>query len=336
MDKAPNPEIFFSAIFAFLRTGILKAAIELDVFNHLPHEGRTAEEVARATGTDRRGARILLDALTAEGLLRKERGRYLLSATAEAFLVKGAPTYAGDMLRITANPQLWHAIGRLAEVVRSGKPSEAAVDVPDHEFWVEFGEASEQTSKIPAMFLASTLGLDREQPLEVLDVACGSGMYGFAVLEHVPAARLTALDWPTVLEKARLRAEQHGLDGRLTLLPGSAFDVPLPADRYDLVIASHFYHHFDQAENIELSARLIRTLKPGGRLAIHEWVADDERAQRHQALMFAVVMLASTRHGDVYTFPEYRDMLEAVGFADVFSQEVPIVGSQIIQARKPV
>jgi hypothetical protein len=46
-------------------------------------------------------------------------------------------------------------------------------------------------------------------------------------------------------------------------------------------------------------------------------------------------MLASTPRGDVYTFPEYRDMLEAVGFDNVTLDPVPMIGSYVIQAQRP-
>jgi hypothetical protein len=51
--------------------------------------------------------------------------------------------------------------------------------------------------------------------------------------------------------------------------------------------------------------------------------------------MFAVVMLASTPLGDVYTFSEYREMLEAAGFADTRAIEIPVLGSQLLLARRP-
>jgi SAM-dependent methyltransferase len=335
METALRPELFAQTLFAYLRTGVLRAAVDLELFTHVARGKQTAAEIAGAAGADERAVRIVLDAITGYGLVTKTGGRYGLSPLAELLLVKGAPMYAGDFTRIAANPRLWEAVGRLTEVVRTGVPPESVVDVPAHEFWVEFGEASYGASQLPATTLAGLLDLDPAAPAEVLDVACGSGAYGFALLARFPLARLTSLDWENVLGVARGFAERRGVAERVTWLPGSAFETPLPAARYDAVIASHFYHHFSPAENVRLSRRLFEALTPGGRLAIHEWVPDEARATDEAALSFAVVMLATTRAGDVYTFDEYRGMLEAAGFRDATAHEVPGIGSQILVARTP-
>jgi ubiquinone/menaquinone biosynthesis C-methylase UbiE len=333
--SALNPDAFFLTGFAFIRTGVLKAAVDLELFTHIARGQQSADAIARAAYADERAVRILLDALTALGLLAKQDGLYVLPPITAQLLVKDSPLYAGAFMRIMANPRLWSAVGQLGEIVRTGQPPESMIDVPEHEFWAEFSEASERTSQVAAMLLADRLPLAADGPTQVLDVACGSGVYGFTVLERYPQARVTALDWQNVLEHARKVAQQRGLADRVTWLAGSAFEAPLPTAHFDAVIASHFYHHFPPAQNIELSARFFRTLKPGGRLVIHDWVADDTRSEREAALLFAVVMLASTARGDVYTFPEFRDMLEAAGFIDVTLEPVPLVGSFVMQARRP-
>jgi ubiquinone/menaquinone biosynthesis C-methylase UbiE len=333
MEQATTPDALIQSLFAFLRSGVLKAGIELDVFSHIAAGRRSAAEVATAAGADARATRILLDALAAQGLLGKEGQSYALSPAAEMMLVKDSPAYMGDFSRITVNPMVWSAIGQLGRTVRTGAPPESMVDVPEHEFWVEFSQASERASALPAAVVADKLGLG-DRPAEVLDVAAGSGMYGFTVLEHHAQARLTSLDWQNVLDNARQVAQRRGVAERVTWMAGSAFEAPLPAAHFDAVIASHFYHHFSPQQNVALSKRLFAALKPGGVLAIHDWVADEDRRSGEQALMFAVVMLATTRDGDVYTLAEYRSMLEEAGFTRLTLDDVPMVGSQVILAHK--
>jgi SAM-dependent methyltransferase len=335
MPAATDPQVLFDSLFAFLKTGIVKAAVDLELFTHISRGRHSAADIATAAGADPRGVRILLDALSALGLVAKEGTHYGLSPVAEMFLVKGTPSYTGAFTRITANPRLWQAVGQLTEIARSGKPPESVVSVPEHEFWVEFSEASEQTSRLPAQAVAEALDLEPEEPAEILDVAAGSGTYGFTVLERFPKARLMSLDWHNVLEQARKVAERRGVADRVRWLPGSAFDTPLPRACFDAVVISHFYHHFSPVENAQLTERLFEALKPGGRLAVHEFIPDDARAESERSLLFGVIMLASTERGDVYTFPEYRSLLDAAGFIDVALREIPLVGSSLILARKP-
>ncbi|GIW42362.1 MAG: O-methyltransferase [Candidatus Binatia bacterium] len=328
------PEALVDTLFSFLRTGVVKAAVELDLFTHVARGASTLGEIARAAGAPERGVRILLDVLASQGFVTKEGDRYSLPPLVEMLLSRDSAHYAGDFSRITANPLIWQGVGNLAEIVRQGRPPDSTVDVEEHPFWREFAEASERASELPASGVAGLVAAEGLAPRSILDVACGSGVYGFSLLEKFPEARLTSLDWPGVLERAKAVAERRGLSERVEWLPGSAFEVEIPGGRYDLVVASHFYHHFSFERNVELSRRLRDALAPGGTLLVHDWVADDARVDRAPAILFSVVMLASTSEGDVFTEGEYRRMLEAAGFSSVVFREVPITRTHVIFARK--
>ena len=51
------------------------------------------EQIGKATGCHQHGLRTLLDALCPIGLLQQAEGRYELTPTAEAYLVRGSPAY---------------------------------------------------------------------------------------------------------------------------------------------------------------------------------------------------------------------------------------------------
>lgn len=330
-----EPQMLQQLMFAYIKSGLLKTAVDLELFTHIARGQRTAEAVAKAAGADERGVRIVLDALTVQGLLEKQGDTYRLDPIVETMLVTDSPAYAGAFTRITLNPRLWQAIGGLTDIVRSGRPPETMVDEPDHEFWTEFSDASEKMSQIGANAVADVLQLDADAPSVLLDVAVGSGVYGFTALDRHPRARLTSLDWPNVLAHARTIAERRGVNDRVTWLAGSAFDMPLPEKHFDAIIVSHFFHHFSPEQNTTLAARLFASLRPGGQLLVHEFVPDEARAAHEPALLFAVIMLASTEHGNVYTFAEYSRMMAAAGFADFSITPVPMGGSSVISARRP-
>jgi ubiquinone/menaquinone biosynthesis C-methylase UbiE len=332
---ALEPQTLQQLMFAFIKSALLKTAVDLELFTHIAQGRRTAPEIAGAAGADARAVRIVLDALTALELLQKSGDQYGLDPLVEALLVKDSPAYAGAFTRITLNPRLWNVVGGLTEIVRTGKPPESMIEVPDHEFWSEFSEASEKMSQIGAQAVVEQLALDPNQPSQILDVAAGSGVYGFTALERYAQARLTSLDWPNVLQHARTIAERRGVAARVTWLAGSAFDAPLPAGHFDAVIMSHFLHHFAPGENTALLRRLFTTLKPGGQLLVHDFVPDDARAAHEPALLFAVIMLVSTQRGNAYTLAEYRPMLEAAGFRDLSLTPVAMGGSSVLAARRP-
>jgi hypothetical protein len=172
MTAPMSPDALFALLFGHVRTGVLKAAVDLELFTHIARGKRTVEEIARAAYADQRGVRIVLDVLAVLGLLRKSDDGYTNTPVVEQLLVKDSPLYAGDFTRIIANPILWQAVSHLGQIVRDGKPPEAMVEVPEHEFWVEFSEASERMSQMAAPLVADLLPLASDGQIEVLDVAC--------------------------------------------------------------------------------------------------------------------------------------------------------------------
>jgi len=84
-------------------TAILQAGLQLGVFDQIASGHDQAVTVATAIGADERGTRILLDALSALGLLERDGG-YRLSPLVEMFLVSSRPSYIGGMFNILGSP----------------------------------------------------------------------------------------------------------------------------------------------------------------------------------------------------------------------------------------
>jgi C-methyltransferase len=153
------------------------------------------------------------------------------------------------------------------------------------------------------------------ETLEVLDVACGSGLYSLTLAAQQEHARVTLLDWSNALAVPQGNVERLGLAERTSVIEGDAFSVPL-AGPYDLVVASHIFHHFSEERCLELLRRMRSVLKPEGRLAIHEFTAvSDQPADDPAPYLFSVLMLTWTREGEAYPVSTYRRLLEAAGFS---------------------
>src|SRR5262249_50213876 len=112
--------------------------------------------------------------------------------------------------------------------------------------------------------------------LEVLDVGCGSGVHAVALGRQHAHARLTLRDWPNVLAITRGVIERAGLLDRTRFIAGDMFESPLGGP-YDLVLASHVFHNFSEAQGVRLLQRLRLALGPGGRIAIHDFVLTGAR-----------------------------------------------------------
>jgi ubiquinone/menaquinone biosynthesis C-methylase UbiE len=167
---------------------------------------------------------------------------------------------------------------------------------------------------MPAQVLAARLTSEDAGPIEVLDIAAGHGLYGIAIAQRNPQAKVSAVDWDAVLQVAKENAASAGVSARHRLLPGSAFEVDFKGP-YDIVLLTNFLHHFDVPTCEGLLKHLHAATRPGARVAVLEFVPNDDRVSPPNDAFFAVTMLATTGHGDAYTHKEYDAMLRNAGFA---------------------
>ena len=297
-------------------TAVLKSAIDLGVFAALAKAAGDAGAVAMTIGCPQRSTAILLDALAVLGLATRRDTSYELTPLARAFLVPGGPTYLGDASNIFSGPLLWEGFGKLTEAVRAdGSVMKQHAETPSNEFWETFARSSAALAFPAAAVLAEQLAplAAAKNGLRVLDVAAGSGIYGHTLL-RTPGVDVTFLDWPNVLTETRAWGDRLGVDqARAHYVPGNVFDVELGGP-YDVVIASHLYHHFDPQTCQALTRRLAGALAPGGRLAVHDFVTGSA-LENPGATMFSLVMLVWTRHGKAYAQADYASWMLEAGLA---------------------
>lgn len=331
----PTPEHIFNTLTAFQQTAALKAAIALDVFTKIGEGANQPAAIAKSIGAAERGVRILCDYLTIQGFLKKENGRYALSPDSAMFLHRRSPAWMGSIADFIADPEHYHNFGLLADAVRKGG---TATQKGDHtkaheDLWVKFAEAMAPMTLPASMFICKLIDAASGKAMNVLDIAAGHGMYGITVARQNPNARVTAVDWPAVLEVAKKNAEKAGVANRYITQPGSAFEADLGTG-YDCALLTNILHHFDRATCEKLLKRVHGALKPGGKAVVLEFVPNEDRVTPPTAAAFAIVMLAGTDSGDAYTFAEYEKMLRDCGFAKATLHPMQDMPQQVIVAEK--
>jgi C-methyltransferase len=173
---------------------------------------------------------------------------------------------------------------------------------------------------------------ETRSPLRILDVACGSGIYGATAAGEREDAHVTFLDWPNVLPKTKAWAERFGVADRASYLAGDMFSVPL-AGPYDLATASHIFHHFSREQCVALMRRIAGTLAPEGRIAIHDFIGTDSPAQDPAAALFSVIMLVRTQRGQTYAYGDYQEWLRDAGFDKIELHGIPGLPTRLIVAQ---
>jgi 2-polyprenyl-3-methyl-5-hydroxy-6-metoxy-1,4-benzoquinol methylase len=311
-----SPEPLMQMIQGLQVTAILRAGVQLGIFDQIASGKDRASSIAAAVGADERGTRILLDALTALGLLECDDG-YRLAPLADAFLVTSRSSYLGGMVDILAADWTWAGYPRLAEAVRRGGTIlEQHAETPGHEFWETFAPSSLGIAEPGSHALAELIEgwAGQRESLDILDIACGSGLYSLTLAAQHPVARATLLDWANVLEHTKANVDRLGLRERTSFVDGDVFEVALGGP-YDVIIASHIFHHFSEQRCLELMRRLADALKPDGRLVIHDFVSGSRPADDPFPYLFSVVMLAWSREGEAYSLDTYQKLLHEAGFS---------------------
>jgi len=334
-SATPSPEHFFRSINAFHVTQALKGAIELNLFTAIAEGATTAKALAEKRQASERGMRILCDFLTVTGFLTKADGAYGLTPDSAMFLDRHLPSYVGDAAKFLLSPTLASGFNDVAAAVRKGGTviSEEGTMSPDNPVWVEFARAMQTLAFGMAQALTGPIKLDPNKKTKVLDIAASHGLYGLMFAQQYPNLEVVAVDWANVLEVGKENAAKFGASDRWRALPGSIFDVDL-GDGYDLALIPNFFHHFDPPTNEKLMRKIHAALGPDGRAVTVEFVPNEARTEPPHSVTFAMVMLASTAHGDAYTFAEYEKMFANAGFSRSELVELPVAFEQVIVSYK--
>ncbi len=318
MHDAPSPELFFDTMFAYQKAAALKAAVELELFTAIGDGARRAPDIARATKASERGIRILCNYLTVNGFLQKTGDTYELTPDSAVFLTKGSPAYLGGTIEFLATPALMRNADFLTETVRRGTvPAEVNNTVSEaNPVWDKFARAMVPMAMPSTQVIADVLDVASAGRIRVLDIAAGHGMYGIVIAQRNPRAEIVAVDWPSVLAVASENAAAMGVADRHRTVPGDAFTVDWGRD-YDVALVTNFLHHFDVEACTSFLRKVGDSLKPGGRVAVIEFVPNEDRVSPPMPAAFALTMLAGTPYGDAYTFSDLQQMLTAAGLRDV-------------------
>ncbi|MDX2683565.1 arsenite methyltransferase [Streptomyces soliscabiei] len=195
---------------------------------------------------------------------------------------------------------------------------------------------------LPAAAVAASLGCgnptavaDLRAGEHVLDLGSGGGVDVLLSARRVgPTGRAYGLDMTDeMLELALSNAEKAGATN-VEFLKGAIEAIPLPANTIDVVISNCVINL--STDKPAVFTETFRVLKPGGRIGVSDVVADDTLtpAQRGERGDFAGCIAG------VLSFAEYREGLQAAGFADVEIAPTHAVAdgmhSAIVRAVKPV
>jgi 3-hydroxy-5-methyl-1-naphthoate 3-O-methyltransferase len=137
--------------------------------------------------------------------------------------------------------------------------------------------------------------------------------------------RVTLFDLPDTLAVSKKVIRES--KGKNIDLLGGDFHSDDIGKGYDLVFISQIFHSMPVDECLALLDKSKNALNPDGRIAVHEFFLERDRAHPVPGALFAVNMLVNTGAGRSYTTEEMKEWLMKAGFRDV---KTNILGDTVV------
>ncbi len=285
----------------------VSAAVETGLLGLVAEGSLTAATAAARLGVDPTATARVYEVLVAARLAIREGEAYALAPELAAMhrAFPGGLTLTAMLFASTA------------QYVRTGVPAWSMDgDVAQR------GEAYRSTvAGLAGMFAGASAAFASafapRVPLgaRVVDVGCGSGVWGLSLLERAAGATLTGVDLPPVLEVFRETAGARGLADRIGTVPGDMHEVALP--EADVVILANVLRLEPPPRAAALLARLAEAVSPGGTLVIVDALAEGTPDRDVARAVYALNLSLRTRGAGVHAPAQVAAWMAEAGLAEV-------------------
>ena len=216
----------------------------------------------------------LLQGLSSIGYVKSTGDAFQNTPDASRYLVKGKPSYMGSVLLFFGSNQ-GMALEGLAEQVRNGpQPMEQTGQSLDFAaYGAMMREAQSGIRRRELVELVRSLP-ENGQIKRVLDLGCGAGMLGIAVVNDAPARSAVLFDQPSMQPLMEETVALYGMQDRLSVMAGD-FTKDDIGGGYDLILCSSIML-FAIMGGPAFFAKLRDALNPGGVvLCLNEGIEPD-------------------------------------------------------------
>ena len=317
--------------YGFMASQALFAALNLDIFGRLAAGPKDLDALEREVGVASHRLIALLSACVGLGLLGKDGPRYVNAPAATTYLVRTAPMYFGDYFRFQIARQIYPTLQHLEKAL-GGERVDFYGGIQGPEQARAFGIAQHSGSLGPAHVVAGLVDLGGCRTL--LDVGGGSGAFSIVLCRRHPELRATIVDFPSVQPIAEELIGNAGLADRIQFVASDALTGPWPAGQ-DAVLMSYLLSAVAAQRVGDLLTRARRSLRPGGRLLVHDFMLDDDRSGPPTAALW--LLNAVTIDPDVASLTPgwLTEEVVRAGFAEPNVRNVIAGITRLLVARLP-
>ena len=308
-------------LFKLLSKGPLKLTAICDEYNIAP-----------------RAAQAMLSMLASQELIRLTDDKcYALTELSEDYLLEESTTYFGSILdrgwqlsEVYSFDSFKKALLTNAAQVYGGDDL-FETNEQKAEFARGFTRSMHSKSMGPASAWPSEVDLSENKCM--LDVGGGSGAHSIGAVHSWPQLRATVYDKPVVCEVAEEFIRKFRKQDRIGICTGDMWQDDFP--EADLHFYSDIFHDWPPEQCAFLAEKSFESLKPGGRIVVHEMLFDDDdKTGPYPVAAYNIFMLLWAK-GQQFSAKEFCELLEKAGFIDIRSQKTGFGDWSIITGKKP-
>jgi SAM-dependent methyltransferase len=170
-----------------------------------------------------------------------------------------------------------------------------------------------------------------DQHTRLLDLGGSHGLHSIRFCRRYPQLNAVIVDMPSALTDTAQTAAQEGLTDRISLHPANllALDWTQPCD---IVFYLSVGHNQLENDNRRVLSEIAQSLRPGGLLVIHDYLAEDPLNAFHAAFRLTLLYETGTR---TYSHQEYLGWLNEAGFSSVSRIDLnPLEKGSLLLARR--
>ncbi len=309
-----NPGTLLEMSGYYWRTCTLHTGVKLDIFTAIGTGSLSSDEINKKIKADRRGLALLLNALSAMGLLIKTDEKYANSPGALTFLSKESPQYIGFI--IMHHHHLMDSWQNMGKAIMDGGPIRKRASFSDDE-WRE--------SFLMGMFnmgMAVAPKLSREMDLsgckKLLDFGGGPGTFAIHFCMANPGLHASVYDLETTRPFAEKTINKFKVADRVDFISGDYIEEEFThPHEYDAAFLSHILHGEGPGDATNVIRKAVSALKPGSRIFIHEFILNNDMAGPAFPALFSINMYLGTEEGQSYSEAQLSDMLKTNGVTDI-------------------
>jgi predicted O-methyltransferase YrrM len=307
-----NPGNILKTSGSYWEACTLHAGVKLDLFSMIGNNHLTRNDVADKLQGDPKGVEMLLNALSAMGLLEKNEDTYSNTPLSKTFLVRDASRYIGHI--ILHHHHLVDSWSRLDVAVKSGQPVRDSAGHTDEERRESFLMGMFNLAMNLAPVLVPKIDLSKHRHL--LDMGGGPGTYSIQFCLKNQNLKATIIDLASTRPFAEKTIAKFNLQDRIDFKSIDYLEHEIEGV-YDAAWLSQILHGEGPEDCRKIIAKAVSALSPGGLIMIHEFILNNTMDGPLFPALFSLNMLLGTAGGQSYSEKELTAMLSDAGVGDI-------------------